>query len=779
VYTGAPVDGGRAGGLARVATLKKQLAAPGKTVVLTLAGDFLSPSVASSIFQGSQMIDALNAAGLDIATLGNHEFDFGPEVLREKMKAAKWQFVVSNVLDTATGRPIGGAVPYLVRQYGDLKVGYLGLVLTGEEIARDRLKGVTLIDPVKATEKYLPVLKKEGATVIVALTHLDYADDRRLAERFPEIDVIIGGHEHFPITSMVNRTLISKAGSDARFVGRMDLDRPSPKEPVERYFELVPITDALAEDPETAKVVASYEQQLDKALDVRVGSTRTPLDAVAEHVRSSETNLGDLMADAMRIDTGADLALLNAGSIRSNRVFPPGPLTRRDVVDMHPFGGVVCKLEVTGATLLAALNHGVGRLGESVGRFPQVSGVTFAVDPAAPAGDRVREAEIGGQPIDPARKYTIAVMDYVLRGGDGYTLFQGSRVLVSPEQGDMLISSIEALIRKRGEVAPEVEGRIRILRAPASISKRPVLLDTDMGIDSVIGLLYLLKAPEVSLKAVTIVQGIADVPNGAENAVRILELTGNQAIPVAAGRTAPLEGSRRFPSFWREQADTLGGIALPPARGKLSPMRAEDLILAQLEASPEPLTLVAMGPLTNIAAALQRKPDAARKIAEIVVMGGAVSVPGNVDRPFVGIKNSVAEWNFYLDPQAAKQVLSSGVKVRLLPLDSTRALPVTPAFVDRVRRAPRDQTSNLLLALFQAVNDGIQGGWYFFWDALAAVATAHPEVMSTHEAKLEVVTTDGPTLGQTRPAAEGARVRVAEEVNRAAFEELLLKTVLQ
>jgi inosine-uridine nucleoside N-ribohydrolase len=295
----------------------------------------------------------------------------------------------------------------------------------------------------------------------------------------------------------------------------------------------------------------------------------------------------------------------------------------------------------------------------------------------------------------------------------------------------------------------------------------------------VIGLLYLLKAPEVSLKAVTIVQGIADVPNGAENAVRILELTGNQAIPVAAGRTAPLEGSRRFPSFWREQADTLGGIALPPARGKLSPMRAEDLILAQLEASPEPLTLVAMGPLTNIAAALQRKPDAARKIAEIVVMGGAVSVPGNVDRPFVGIKNSVAEWNFYLDPQAAKQVLSSGVKVRLLPLDSTRALPVTPAFVDRVRRAPRDQTSNLLLALFQAVNDGIQGGWYFFWDALAAVATAHPEVMSTHEAKLEVVTTDGPTLGQTRPAAEGARVRVAEEVNRAAFEELLLKTVLQ
>ncbi|MDQ3814757.1 MAG: nucleoside hydrolase [Armatimonadota bacterium] len=780
VYTAAPVDGGKAGGLARVASLAKQFKAEGRTTVMVLPGDFLSPSVASGIFQGKQMVDALNATGLDIATLGNHEFDFGVDVLRQRMKEAKWQWVVSNALDEATGNPLGDAAPYLIRRYGPLNVGYIGLCLTGEEISRDKLIGAKLLDPFETTARLLPVLKEKGADVIVAITHQDYADDRRLAERFPDIDLILGGHEHFPITAMVNRALISKAGSDARFVARLDLNRITPQAPLEKHFELIPITDALPDDPETARVVADYEAKLSKELDVAAGTTRTPLNAVAESVRAGESNLGNLLADAMKANVGADLAILNAGSIRSNRVFPAGSITRRDVLAIHPFGGVVVKVEVSGATVLAALNHGVGRLGESVGRFPQVSGVTFDVDPNAPAGDRVRNARVNGQPLDPQRTYTVAIGDYMLKGGDGYNMFVGSTVLVDPAHGALLITALEDLIRQKGEVAPTVEGRVRIARAvtPAT-TKRPVILDTDMGIDSVLGMLYLLKAPEVSLRAVTIANGIADVKAGAENALRILELTGHRDIPVASGPPQPLQGARSFPSFWREQANTLGGAKLPAAVAKLRPESAEDLIIAELEKSAEPVTIVTMGPLTNVALALKKKPDVARKIAEIIVMGGAVAVAGNVDKPFVGIKNSVAEWNFYIDPHAVQQVFASGVPIRLLPLDASRSLPITPAFVDRVRKAPRDATSDLLLALLDAVNDGIEGGWYFFWDTLAAVATAHPEVMGSHEAQLEVVTEEGPTLGQVKPATQGgARVRIGEEVNREAFEEHYLKSVL-
>jgi len=125
VYSTVPVDG--AGGLARVATVKQRLAAAGRTPFMILAGDFLSPSVASSVFKGEQMVAALNAAGLDLATLGNHEFDFGVDVLLARMAQSRFQYVVSNIVDTTTGRPIGGAAPYLIRDFGPLKVGFIGL----------------------------------------------------------------------------------------------------------------------------------------------------------------------------------------------------------------------------------------------------------------------------------------------------------------------------------------------------------------------------------------------------------------------------------------------------------------------------------------------------------------------------------------------------------------------------------------------------------------------------------------------------------------------------
>ncbi len=464
VYSAVPVDNGKAGGLARVAALKKQLAAAGKTPVLVLAGDFLSPSVASTVFKGQQMVDALNAAGLDLATLGNHEFDFGPDVLRQRMREAKWQWVVSNVTDEKTGKPLEGAAPYVIRKYGPLTVGYLGLLLPGSEISPDRRQGIRIEDPFAAAARLLPVLKQKGADTIVALTHLDYADDRRLAQRFPQIDVIIGGHDHFPITSVVDRTLISKAGSDARFVARIDLNRAKRRDDLERHHELVPITPALPEEPETARIAADYEARLSKEMDQVVATTRTPLDGIEEKVRSSETNLGNLMADAMRADVEADVALLNSGSIRGNRVYPAGKLTRRDLVAMHPFGGVIAKVEVTGAVLLEALNHGVGRLPEALGRFPQVSGLTFRIDASAPTGQRVRDVRVQGKPLESGRTYTVATNDYLLEGGDGYQMLAKARVLVSPEQGNMLVAGLENYLRSRKEVAPDVEGRIVIDR---------------------------------------------------------------------------------------------------------------------------------------------------------------------------------------------------------------------------------------------------------------------------------------------------------------------------
>lgn len=459
VYSTVPVDG--FGGLAKVATLKHQFAQAGRTPFLVLAGDFLSPSVASTVFKGEQMIAALNAAGLDLATLGNHEFDFDDDVLIERMREAKWQWVVSNVIDTKTNKPIGGASPYVVKTFGGLKVGFLGLCLNTSEIAGAKLTHTKILDPIAAAGTYLPMLKREGAQVVVAVTHLAFETDRRLVETYPQIDLVIGGHEHFPITATENRALISKAGSDAKYVARIDVNRQA-RGTVERFYELLPITSAIPDEPRTAAVVASYETKLSAELDVVVGRSSVPLDAVSVRMRAAETNIGDLVADAIRADTKADVAIMNSGSIRGDRIYPAGPLRRRDLIAMLPFGNVSCTLAVPGRIVLEALNHGVSSFPASAGSFPQVSGVTFTIDRDAPASRRVVDVRVAGQALDLAKTYTLAIPDFILKGGDGYAMFAGEKVVVSPESGPLMVDELEKYVASKREIAPEIDGRITI-----------------------------------------------------------------------------------------------------------------------------------------------------------------------------------------------------------------------------------------------------------------------------------------------------------------------------
>ena len=257
------------------------------------------------------------------------------------------------------------------------------------------------------------------------------------------------------------RSFISKSGSDAKTVARIDVNQ-RPSGVIERFYELLPITDKLADDPKTAAAIAEWESRLSTALDTVAGATLVPLDGVSLHIRAAETNLGNLVADAIRADAKSDIALTNSGSIRGNRVFPAGPLTRRTLIEIHPFDNVICVLELTGRVVLEALNHGVSSLPAANGMFPQVSGVTMAVDQNAPAGNRVRDVMVNGQPLDPNKVYTVAIPDYALRQGDGYTVFTGQKIRVGPEAGNMISDALERYVSAKREVAPAVEGRIVI-----------------------------------------------------------------------------------------------------------------------------------------------------------------------------------------------------------------------------------------------------------------------------------------------------------------------------
>ncbi len=408
------------------------------------------------------MVAALNAAGLDFATFGNHEFDFGIDVLTQRMAESKFQWIVSNVLDARTGKAIGNSVPYVVRDIGSLKVGFIGLCLTSAQIAPGVRGSFRFIDPMEAAAQYIPVLKRSGANAIVAITHLTFAEDRALVARFPQIDLVIGGHEHYPIASVEQHALISKAGSDAKFVARIDVNR-APGGTLERFYELIPVTSSIPDEPETAKVVADYESRLGKELDTVVGTTSTPLDATEVRL-VQETALGNLIADAVRADVGADIGLANAGGARGSRVYAAGPLTRRTLLSIHPFGNVACKIAISGRVLLDALNSGVSKLPAGAGQFPQVSGVTMKVDVRGPPGNRVSDVRVNGEPLDLNRTYTVGLPDFLQKGGDNYSMFVGQKVLIDAQSGDLVVTALEKYITAKRDVAPAIEGRVTITR---------------------------------------------------------------------------------------------------------------------------------------------------------------------------------------------------------------------------------------------------------------------------------------------------------------------------
>ena len=202
---------------------------------------------------------------------------------------------------------------------------------------------------------------------------------------------------------------------------------------------------------------------MSRELDVVVGQAGVPLEARRSRVRTQETNLGDFIADALRARMKTDVALINGGGIRSDRIVPAGPLSRRDVVALLPFANVVVSVELTGRALRAALEQGLARLDREGGGFLQVSGLTLTLDPSRPVGQRVVAVEVGGTPLDAERRYQVAVVDYVANGGDGITAFREGQMIVDAESGPLAAEVLLQAVATAGTIAPAVDGRIRIL----------------------------------------------------------------------------------------------------------------------------------------------------------------------------------------------------------------------------------------------------------------------------------------------------------------------------
>ena len=465
IYRVDAVEDGTAGGLSRVVTLVREARAQGRDVHILHGGDFLYPSLESQLWDGLQMVDAMNfidaVAPLHI-TSGNHEFDRrGPEQLAAAINASEFDWLGDNYV-FKTGDPQADAAlkSGFTFSHGDKTVGVFALTLHGDDGGNYR----DYIDIDKAyedvAERAILALEQRGVDVIIGVTHLHMWRDlaiARLKAQHPKLAFIVGGHEHEPQYSRVaNSAVVMKGASNARVIWQIDVDFDasggySVSEKRIQLDESVPF------DPEY-EVLANkwHDRLLEKFpfLEARVGMAALPMDVREEQVRSSENSWGNFIVDQMRVAFGepvADLAFINSGTLRIDD-YIAGDIRFEDIGRTFGFSSFLRYTTVTGAEFKRIMEAGYRGGPESQGYFPQISGFRVCVDRSRNEFDRIVSLQVpvdgGWQEIEADREYTLVVPDFLYGGGDGYEIPKNR--FASRPGSELKYLVLDAVLRAQG-----------------------------------------------------------------------------------------------------------------------------------------------------------------------------------------------------------------------------------------------------------------------------------------------------------------------------------------
>ncbi|KMY92833.1 uncharacterized protein Dsimw501_GD10747, isoform A [Drosophila simulans] len=447
------------GGAARFATAIKSFAHLNPLVLFS--GDAFSPSMLSTFTQGEQMIPVLNTVGTHCAVFGNHDFDHGLDVLVKLIKQTEFPWLMSNVVDNETGRPLGGGKISHFILHNQISIGLIGLVEREwlETLPTIDPNEVTYIDYVEAGNKLARELRNEGCDLIIALTHMRTPNDINLAEKCNGIDIILGGHDHVREVTEINGKMIVKSGTDFQQFSVITIERDAAnREHFTTDVKCFDVTAKIPEDPELKQELSKYAKFIESKLSDVMGVFSVELDGRFSRVRTQETNLGNWVCDVVLAAVGADVVILNGGTFRSDRVHPVGAFTMGDLVNVIPMRDPLILLEVKGKILWQALENGVSAYPKLEGRFPQVSGISFAFDPQAEPGKRIdpQLIQVGDEYLNLEQSYKLCVKSYIFMGCDGYTMFKDATVLMDddacPELGITLQNHFKAInSRKCGQ----------------------------------------------------------------------------------------------------------------------------------------------------------------------------------------------------------------------------------------------------------------------------------------------------------------------------------------
>lgn len=449
--------------------VRQEVAAKGGEVLLIHAGDYNTGVPESDMQNAKPDIEGLNMMGIDVAVLGNHEFDFPLQVLDLQQSWAKFPLISANVFNKKTNQPL--VKPYVTFDKGGLKITVVGL--TTEDTAKlgnpDVTENVIFHDPIETARTTLKTInEKDKPDVRIALTHMGYYFDEKhgmnapgdvsLARRLDKgaFDLIVGGHTHDTVCindegtgikakytpgeackpDFQNGTWIAQAGEWGKFLGRADFEFKNGKTTLVNY-ELIPINlkqkikqadgkseyklyqDEIAEDKAVFDHLKTYQDEGDKLLGVKVGEVKGgELEGKREVIRFHQTNLGRLIAQSQMERVKADVGIMNSGGIRAS--IGEGEVTYKNILTVQPFGNMIATVDLTGQELIDYLN--VVALKEvDMGAYPQFAGISMTVDRTA---KQVSDIKIGGQPLDLAKKYKVSIPDYCAAGGDGYPVMK-------------------------------------------------------------------------------------------------------------------------------------------------------------------------------------------------------------------------------------------------------------------------------------------------------------------------------------------------------------------
>ncbi|HBH13748.1 MAG: 5'-Nucleotidase domain protein [Clostridiales bacterium 38_11] len=447
-------------GYEKLSTIVKEIRAKNPNTLVMDAGDAFHGQTISTLNKGESIVQIMNTVGYDLMTVGNHDFNYGQDRLLELAEMADFEIISSSILkaDYSAFLP-----SYVIKEFDGVKVAVFALNTPDTTFTThpNNVVGLHFFDPVIVGRLMVAQLE-DKADIIVCLAHLglgssgDYSSEK-VAMYVDGIDVIVDGHSHTPLPEgkLVNNTLIVQTGDYIKNVGVVELKLSDGVLTKTAKHITKAEGETMESDQAIVDLIAEIQADNTVITSEVIGTTAIKLVGERELVRTGETNLGNLITDAMLYETGAQIAFTNGGGIRSS--IEIGDITVGDVITVLPFGNYVVTKEMTGSQIVAALELGMDTYPAQKGSFPHIAGMKVVFDPAKAAGERIVSVTVGGEAIVLDNKYTVATNDFIAAGGDGYTMFKGAPLFGEYLGLDEVLINY---IHEFGVEDSEVEGRI-------------------------------------------------------------------------------------------------------------------------------------------------------------------------------------------------------------------------------------------------------------------------------------------------------------------------------